>query len=329
MFAVRIVAGAESGHTEIHELPTPLPGPTQVLVKVHASGLNRGEIPQLQAYRQGPPAPAGVEFAGEIVAVGQQVKQWRVGDRVMGHGWGSHAEYTLSDPQAIMPIPAGLNWIQAAAFVNVFMTAHDALVSNGEFKAGETVLVNAASSGVGLAAIQIAKQMGAKLVIATTRSPDKLARLGPLGVDVGIDLSSQDQLTTVMDATAGRGVDIVIDCVGGTVFETNLRCMAVKGRLVNIGRMGSSQTTLDLNRVWLNRLKIIGVTFRTRSEAERLACVQACARDVLPLLAAGKIQLPIDRTFPMHEVAQAHAYIQRDQHFGKIVLTVNEELAKS
>ena len=326
MKAVRIVPGPERGRLEIQDIPVPTPGPGQVLVRVAASGLNRGEINQVKRAVTGAPLTAGVEFAGVVAALGAGVTGWRDGDRVMGHGQGGQAEYVLAAPRALMAVPAALPWLEAAAFPNVFITAHDALVTNGEFKAGETVLVNAASSGIGLAAIQIAAQLGARTIIATSRSAEKVARLAAFGVTHAVDLSKTDQLEAVKAATGGRGVDVIVDSVGGTVFEANLKSMAVKGRLVNIGRLGSSTAAMNLDLLWLNRLKLIGVTFRTRSEEERLGCVEACARDVLPLAQAGRLQFPIDRVFRIDEIAAAHETMQADRHFGKIVLTIDAEM---
>jgi NADPH2:quinone reductase len=294
-----------------------------VLVKVRASGLNRGEITQAKALLSGDPVPVGVEFAGEIAALGPGVNGWNEGDCVMGHGRGGQAQYVLADPRAIMPVPAGMSWAEAATFPNVFITAHDAVVTNGQLRAGESILVNAASGGVGLAAVQIASLFGAKPVFATTRSGSKLARLSSLGADVLIDTARESQVDTVMAATQKRGVDVIIDCVGGTVFEDNMKSLAVKGRLVNIGRLGANTAKIDLSQLWLKRLKLIGVTFRTRTEEERLACIEACARDLLEPLKAGRLKWPIDRSFSLESIAEAHAYMERDQHFGKIVLMVN------
>ena len=241
----------------------------------------------------------------------------------MGHGKGCQAEYVLSDPRAVMAVPQGLSWIDAAAFPNVFITAHDAVITNGQLRAGESVLINGASGGVAMAAIQIASLWGAKPVIAQSRSAAKLDRLAQFGVDVGIDSSHQSQVDVVMNATDKRGVDLIIDTVGGPVFEANMQSLAIKGRFVNIARLGSATAQIDLSQLWLKRLKLIGVTFRTRSEEERLECIEACARDMLPFLAAGRIRLPIDRTFAMDAIGEAHTYMVRDQHIGKIVLTTD------
>lgn len=326
MKAIRIVPGPQGGRLEVQEVTTPSPGPGQVLVQVMASGLNRGEINLVRNAKAGEPQPAGVEFAGVVAAVGAGVTSFGTGDHVVGHGRGGQAQYALANARALMRIPGNLPWLEAAAFPNVFITAHDALVMNGEFRAGETVLVNAASSGIGLAAIQLAAQLGAAKVIATSRSADKVARLKEYGATDTIDVSCEDPVQAVMAATQGRGVDIIIDAIGGSVFETNVKTLAVKGRLVNIGRMGGATAQIDLAQVWLNRLKLIGVTFRTRSEEERLACIEACARDTLPLLEAGRLKFPIDRVYPLDRLAEAHAYMERNQHFGKIVVAVDESL---
>jgi NADPH:quinone reductase and related Zn-dependent oxidoreductases len=320
--AVRVVPTPQGGKVEVQDIPVPEVGAGQVLVRVRAAGLNRGEINQARELRSGNTITAGVELAGEVAQVGEGVKDWREGDRVMGHGKGCQAEYVIMDPLALMPVPENLSWVDAAAFPNVFITAHDAVVTNGELRKGESILVNGASGGVAMAAIQIASLLGAKPVIATSRSAAKLDKLSQFGVDVGIDSSRESQLEVVMAATDKRGVDVIIDTVGGPVFEANMDSLAVKGRLVNIARLGSATAQIDLAKLWLKRLKLIGVTFRTRTEQERLECVQACARDLLPFLEAGRIRLPIDRTFAIDEIADAHAYMQLDQHVGKIVLTL-------
>ncbi|SDR62257.1 zinc-binding dehydrogenase [Paraburkholderia tuberum] len=322
MKAVRVVPTPDGGKIEIQGIPVPQVGAGQVLVKVRAAGLNRGEINQARELRSGNVITAGVEFAGEVAEVGDGVSGWREGDRVMGHGRNCQAEYVVSDPLALMPIPQNLSWIDAAAFANVFVTAHDAVVTNGQLRKGESILVNGASGGVAMAAIQIASVLGAKPVIAMSRSAAKLDKLARFGVDVGIDSSRESQVDAVMAATDRRGVDVIIDTVGGPVFEANMECLAVKGRLVNIARLGSATAQIDLTKLWLKRLKLIGVTFRTRTEQERLECIQACARDLLPFLEAGRLGLPIDRTFSIDAIADAHAYMQLDQHVGKIVLTV-------
>ena len=326
MRAAMILPTPCGGRLAVMDQPTPAPDCSNVLVRVHAAGLNRGELNQVANARGNSAIPIGIEFAGEVAAIGRDVDEWRVGDRVMGHGQGGQAEYVLASPRALMAIPDQLDWVEAATFPNVFITAHDALVTNGEFRSGETVLVDAASSGIGLATIMIAQVLGAGSVIATSRSTDKLARLRALGVDHTIDILNDDQVTAVRTLAPG-GVDIVIDSVGAAVFEANIKSLAVKGRLVNIGRLGGSLASLDLTDLWLNRLRIIGVTFRTRTEEERLRCVETCARDLLGPLSEGRLAIPVDRTFRLEDIAAAHDYIRQDRHFGKIVIIPDESLA--
>jgi NADPH2:quinone reductase len=324
MKAAQVIPGVDGGRIEVRDIPVPRPGPEDVLVRVRASGLNYGEIKYMREHRAGNPMTAGVEFAGEVVSVGEKVRDWREGDRVMGHGRGCHAQFVIAAPLALMPVPDDVSWVDAAAFPNVFITAHDALVSNGELKSGESVFINGASGGVGMAAIMIASALGARPVIASSRSAQKLERLAKFGVDVGVNASRDSQVEAIMAATDQRGVDVIIDTVGGTVFEDHIKSLAVKGRLVNIARLGGGATAqVDINLLWLNRLKIIGVTFRTRTEQERIACIQACARDLLPSFRGGKLRLPIDKTFPMDAIGDAYAYIADSQHLGKIVLTAD------
>ncbi|AOY95389.1 acryloyl-CoA reductase [Cupriavidus sp. USMAA2-4] len=324
MKAAQVLPGADGGRVIVQEIPAPTPKAGEVLVRVRASGVNYGEIKYMREHRAGLPMTAGVEFAGEVAAVGEGAGGWREGDRVMGHGRGCHAQYVLAAPQALMAVPDTVSWVDAAAFPNVFITAHDALVSNGALQAGESVYINGASGGVGMAAIMIASALGARPVIASSRSAEKLARLAGYGVDVGL-LAGQEPLAgRLRDATDGRGVDVILDTIGGTVFEDHVQSLAVKGRLVNLARLGGASTAcLDLNLLWLNRLKLMGATFRTRTEPERLACVEACARDLLPWFGAGKLRLPIDRVFALDAIGDAYDYILRSQHMGKIVLSVD------
>ncbi|MGD9942117.1 MAG: zinc-binding dehydrogenase [Burkholderiaceae bacterium] len=321
MKAIRALPGPDGGTVAIQELPTPAPGPGQVLIKVQAAGLNRGEIKQARELRSGSAVTMGVECAGEVAAVGEGVSAWRPGDRVMGHGRGCQADYAVLDERALMAVPDRLSWTDAAAFPNVYITAHDAVVTNAHLRAGESVLINGAAGGVSMAAIQIAKLIGATPIIGTSRSAAKLEKLSRYGLDVGIDVSQGSQVDLVTRATEGRGVDVIIDTVGASVFEENIQSLAVKGRLIHIARFGSPIASLDLTQLWLKRLQLIGVTFRTRTEAERLACIQSCAQDLLPALSRGDIELLVDRTFPMSDIAAAHAYMLDDRHVGKIVLT--------
>jgi NADPH2:quinone reductase len=322
MRAVMLVPGPAGATAEVRDIPQPAPRPGEVLVKVHAAGVNRGEIAVRRGLRSGSPQQSGIEFAGEVTALGDGASGVGVGDRVMGHWRGGQAEHVAVDPRLLVPVPQRLSWIEAAAWLNVFVTAHDAMVTNAQLKPGESVLVNAASSGIGVAALQIARLLGARPVIGSSRSAAKRSQLARHGLEHGIDPADAGWPEAVKAATGGGGVDVVIDSVGGEALPGNIDCLALKGRLVSVGRLGALRGEIDLDRVALNRLHLIGVTFRTRSLAERIACVQACARDLLPALADGRIGPVIDRTFPLAGIAAAHDYMERDNHIGKIVLTV-------
>jgi NADPH2:quinone reductase len=323
MKAVRAIPHPDGGRIELQDIPAPVAGPGQVLVRVRASGLNRGEITQARELRSGAAITTGVEFAGEVAALGEGVTQWQTGQRVMGHGKQSQAEYVAAEAAALMPIPDNIDFVQAAAFPNAFITAHDAIITNGRLQPGESLLVNAATGGVAWAALQIAAWRGATPVMAASRSAEKLERIRPLGADVCIDSSREDQAARVKEATGGRGVDVILDMVGAPVLDANLRSLAVAGRMVNVARMGGAVAAMDLEQLWLKRLKLIGVTFRTRSEQERIECIRACGRDMLPWLAQGQVRWAIDRTFALGDIHEAHAFMMAAQHSGKIVLTLD------
>jgi NADPH2:quinone reductase len=220
-----------------------------------------------------------------------------------------------------MPVPANLGWAEAAAFPNVFVTAHDAIVSAGGFKAGEAVLINAAGSGIGIASVQIARVLGARAVIGTSRNRGKLERIKPLGLTHAVVTQEEPLAPAIKAATDGRGVDLVIDTVGGSALAENLAVMAMNGRLVNIGRMGGRTAELDLDRLSFFGLRLIGVSFRARSREQTLDCIQACARDLLPHLVSGAIKVPIEKAFRLEDAAAAHDFAEQDAHVGKIVLT--------
>ena len=341
MRAVCTIPGPGGAKMVVQDAPDPAaPSQNQVLVRVRACGLNRGELNYAAIMTSGEPGINGAEFAGEVAEVGPGVTRWRKGDRVMGvpfaHGRNAQAQLVLAHDLTLMRIPDRLSFTDAAAFPVVYMTAHDAVVTNGELKAGESVLVNGASGGVAVAAIQIASLLGAKPVFATSRSSAKLERLKAFGATELIDVTKESQLERVMAATDKKqsnpyaqiqeqvgGVDIIIDTIGASVLDENLRSLAVKGRLVIVGRLGGSVAQIDLTHLWYKRLKLIGVTFQTRSPQERLDLIQACARDMLPLLEAGRVNLGVDRVFPMEEVNEAYAYMCLDQHVGKIVMTID------
>ena len=321
MRAAFVIPDANGGRLEIRDAEMPKAGPGRVLVHVKASGLNRGEVLYRRASLKGAPYVGGVEFAGEVSALGEGVTGYAVGQRVMGHGAATQAEYVVSEARALMHVPDKLSWTEAAAFPNVFITAHDAIVTAGGFKAGENVLINAAPSGIGTAAVQIAKALGAKTIIGTSRNAAKLDKVKAFGLTHTVIAPEQALGASVKAATADKGVDLVIDTVGGPALSETLKVMAVNGRLVNIGRMGGRLGELDMDRLSFFGLKLIGVSFRARSREQTLGCIEACARDLLSHLASSTIRVPIERTFALADIAAAHDFVETDAHVGKVVLT--------
>lgn len=320
MRAVLLVPRPGGAVPEVREVPVPAPGAGEVLVKVHAAGLNRGEMVVRRALTTGAPQPTGIEFAGEVAALGSGTSQRKPGERVMGHWRGGQAEYVAVDERLLVPVPERLSWVEAGAWLNVFCTAHDAMVVNAGLKAGESVLINAASSGIGVAALQIARLIGATPVIGSSRSAAKLEKLRAYGLETGLDAAAAPE--AVKQATGGRGVDVLIDSVGGPALQRNLESMAILGRMVSVGRLAANSGEIDLDLLALKRVKLIGVTFRTRSLAERIACVQRCAADLLGPLAEGRLAPVVHRTFAMADIQAAHDCMERDEHIGKLVIEI-------
>jgi len=322
------VPGPEGATFELRDTPPATPGAGQVLVAVRAAGTNRGELIRGAQLRAGSPAAsparAGTEFAGEIVTVGEGVSGWTPGDRVMGRAVGSYAESVVASSRALMRIAEGLSWAEAAAIPNVFVTAHDALVTNAAMAAGESVMVTAAPSGVGTAALQIARHLGANPVLATTRTPAKAAALRDLGAHEVIDTRDAGWVDVVLKATGGRGVDVIIDHVGGPMLADNIRVLALKSRLVSVGRNAGRVGDCDLDEVARKRASIIGVTFRTRTAEESLACSERFSAHLLEAFTKRTLRPVLDRTFPFERLRDAHAYMLSDAQVGKIVLTMND-----
>jgi NADPH:quinone reductase len=322
------VPGPEGAVFELREAPAPTAAAGQVVVAVRAAGVNRGELIRgAQARATGAatnPTRAGGEFAGEIVTLGDGVTGWKPGDRVMGRAAGSYAPYVAVAHRALMRVPDGLSWAEAAAIPNVYVTAHDAIVTNAALAKGESVVVTAGSSGVGTAAIQIARHLGAQPVIATTRAPAKAAALRALGAQEVVDTREADWGDRVVKATQGRGVDVIIDQVGGPLLAENIRTLALKGRLVTVGRSGGFSGDCNLDEIARKRATIIGVTFRTRTAEESLACSERFAEHLLGAVGAGALKPVLDRTFAFEALRDAHRYMLSDAQTGKIVLLVGE-----
>lgn len=316
-------AGEAGVALQAREVPTPQPGAGQLLVRLHAAGLNRGEF-LAGREAQGQAAPwkaAGGEGAGEVVSVGAGVSAFQPGDRVMGRCGGAFAEYGLMEAQEAMPAPTSLSWEEAASIPLTFLVAFDMLVLQGRLKSGEWLLVNGVSSGVGVACLQLAKALGAK-VIGTSGSAGKLDALKPLGLDVGLRVRGGDAFApAVLEATAQHGADLVVNTVGGTVFAEDVRALAFEGRLAMVGHVdGVLQAEIDLEALHRKRLVLFGVSNKLRSKAQRASGIPRFIAEVVPHFADGRLRPHIDRVFPFAQLPQAKARMEAGEHIGKIVL---------
>lgn len=304
---------------ELRECPVPEPGPKQLLVRLHAASLNRGEF----LHGHGTPGSwkaIGGEGAGEVVAVGSDAGSFRPGDRVMGRCSGAFAEYALMEASEAMAVPPAQSWEEAAAIPLVFLVAFDMLVLQGRLRADEWLLVNGVSSGVGVASLQLGKALGAR-VIGTSGSADKLAALAPLGLDVALATRSADFAPAVMTATGQHGADLAINTVGGSTFAENLRALAFEGRLATVGFVdGAEHADIDLGALHVRRLSVFGVSNRMRTKEQRAAAVPRFVAEVMPRFARGELRPQIDRVMAFAELPAAKARMEAGTHVGKIVL---------
>ena len=305
---------------DLREVPTPEPGPDCIRVRVAAAGLNRADLMQRAGRYAAPPGwppdIPGLEYAGTVEKAGPRVTRWRPGDRVMGLvGGGAMAEAVVVHELEAVPVPDGISDAQAAAIPEAFLTAYDALVVRGRVAPGERVLIHAVGSGVGTAAVLIARELGA-VSIGTSRSPGKLEQALALGLSQGIDTSR----TSFRDALA-TPVNVIIDVLGAAALTDNLAVLASRGRLVVLGLLTGARAELDLGPVLRNRLEIIGSVMRTRGLDERVGLLRGFEDVILPLLAAGRIVPVIGGIRPMTELAEGHREMERNDNFGKIVLT--------
>ncbi len=319
-----IHAEADRTLLERREVAVPDPAPGQVLVRIHAAGLNRGEfMPAFGLHaKAGAARPAGAEGAGEVAKLGAGVEGLSVGGRVMGRCTGAFAEYAIMDAREAIAVPPQLAWEAAAAVPLTFTTVHDMLIAQGRLAAGEWLLVTGISSGVGVAALATAKVLGAR-VIGTSGSEEKLEKLKALGLDVGVRTRSADFCEAVMQATGGRGANLVVNNVGGTVFAECVRALAFEGRFATVGYVdGVMKSEIDIEALHTRRLTLFGVSNKLRNPEQRATTVRGFTADLLPAIADGRIRPVIDRRFDFEELPAAKAYMESNAHLGKIVLRV-------
>jgi NADPH2:quinone reductase len=321
--AIRAPGGPEALVPE--ERPVPAPGAGEILVKVAAAGVNRPDVMQRKGLYPPPPgAPdiPGLEMAGTVAAVGDGVQRWKEGDAVTALvSGGGYAEYCLAHESHALPVPSGLSMAEAAAIPETFFTVWSNVFDRGGLKSGETILIHGGSSGIGTTAIQLAKAFGAT-VLTTAGSDEKCDACRKLGAAHAINYKTQDFVAEAKQATGGKGVNLILDMVGGEYIDRNYEAAAVDGRIVQIAFQGSSKATVDFRRLMLKRLHHTGSTLRARPIPEKAAIAKSVEAKVWPLITAGKIKPVMYRTFPLAEAAAAHALMESSEHIGKIVLTV-------
>ncbi len=308
---------------EIGDVPRPEPKPNEILVRVRNAALNRADLAVAAGASHGAMGGAGtipgLEFAGEIEAMGAEVTEWKIGDRVMCTGAGGYAQYAVTDHLRALPVPDGFDFDRAATLPLALQTMHNALVANGGLAAGDTVMVLGASSGVGLMGQQIARHLGARVVIGTSTDDARRARLTEFGAHHAIDTRDTKWPEQVRELTDG-GVDLIIDQISGPLLTPAMQAASVRGRIVNVGRLGGGKAEFDCDLHALKRIRYIGVTFRTRSIEEIRAIVAAVKHDLWPAISDGTLHLPIDRSFPLDEAREALEHMRANRHFGKILL---------
>ena len=308
----------------IAEGPVPMPGAGEVLIRVAAAGVNRPDVLQRKGLYPPPPGASpvlGLEVSGTVAALGEGAAPWREGDEICALvPGGGYAEYCTAPASNCLPVPRGLSAVDAAGLPETFFTVWTNVFERGRLKPGESFLVHGGTSGIGTTAIQLARAFGAR-VFATAGSPEKCAVCRELGAERAIDYQREDFQAVIKEATGGRGVDVILDMVGGPYIEKNLRALAVEGRLVQIAFLQGSKASLDLVHLMVRRQTITGSTLRPRSVEDKAAIARALHEKVWPLLEGGRVRPVIDRTFPLGDAAEAHRLMESSRHIGKILLT--------
>ena len=307
---------------ELRDVPQPQAKAGEVLIKVHASALNRGELIVGGVVHGGPEKIGGNEASGVIEAIGEGVSGWKRGDRVMGRARGAFADYAIVEAHQVLPAPSRLTWEQAAATPLSFITAYESVVTYGKLRAGEWLLVAGASSGAGVCSIQIAQVLGAR-TIGTSGSAQKLEKLKAIGLDVGIRTRAPDFAEKVREATGGAGANVAVNLVGGTVFPEILRSLARKGRVAIVGYVdGAHDAQIDLSAVHANRFEVFGVSNAKLPPEERAEATRGFARDILPAIDSGKITPVVDSVFSFEDLPKAKAHMESNGMVGKIVVSI-------
>ena len=325
---MRAVVLRDHGGPEVltlDEVPDPVIGPEEVLIGVRATALNRADLLQRMGLYPGPAWETveipGLELAGVVGAIGPRVTMWQPGDAVMGIvSGGAYAERVAVHERQLMAVPTSVSLADAAAIPEVFLTAWDALVVQGGLTSGRWALVHAGASGVGTAAIQIAKAIGAR--IAVTTSTGKVAACLELGADAAIDYTTTDFVEEVRAATGGQGPDVILDVIGGDYLDRNLQAVAVKGRIVQVGLMGGGATSVNIGALLPKRVNLIGTVLRARPIEEKIALTRRFAAEVLPLFDGGALRPVIDSRYPLDQIADAHRHMESNANVGKILLVV-------
>ena len=310
---------------KLEEIATPTPGPGEILIKVEAAGVNRPDTIQRMGFYAPPPGSPdtpGLEVAGTVVALGDNANQWKIGDRVCALvGGGGYAEYCVAHESHALPIPHGFNAIEAAGLPETFFTVWTNVFERGALKGGESLLIHGGSSGIGTTAIQLAHIFGSR-VFVTAGSPEKCAACLELGAEAAINYKTQDFIAEVKALTEKRGVDVILDMVGGDYIPRNIEAAARDGRIVSIAFLNGSTAEVNFMPVMLKRLTLTGSTLRPRSIAEKASIAAALKEKVWPLMDAGRVKPLIDATFPLAEADKAHALMEKSSHIGKIILTI-------
>ena len=326
MRAVVIPEYGDADVLEVKEIPDPEPGPDQVLVEVVASAMNRADLLQRAGQYPAPgPKPLyeipGLEYSGRIGSVGSEVERWSVGDAVMGIvAGGAMAEKVVTHERMLQPVPKHIQLADAAAIPEVFMTAHDALVTQGDLTSGGRALVHAGGSGVGTASIQIAKAVGAQ--IAVTCSTNKTAPCRELGADLIVDYTEQDFVEEIGLWTQGQGVDVVLDVIGGDYLPKNLECLKVQGRIIQVGAMGGPVASFTLGALLPKRASLIGTVLRSRPIEQKIEANQRFIAELLPRFEDGTLKPVVDSRYQLADIAAAHAYMETNANVGKILIDI-------